>query len=182
MADGKRDYNFVFERKLMFLVGNIGSGKTTYINSLNGEYVTISRDKIRYMLGNGDYVFLDSLEPAVWEAENTLYANLLRTGVNIVIDEVNTNYLMRKRYLEEITFLPHEYEVTAAIFPILSKKVAVQRRMKNPHGLFTKQDWEFVFDKFAKRYSEPTIQEGFDKIVYLKDNGKGGFKAASVQL
>ena len=47
--------------KIIVLVGNIGSGKTTWIKKFlkktKGKYVVVSRDAIRYMMGGGKYIF-----------------------------------------------------------------------------------------------------------------------------
>jgi predicted kinase len=167
-------YNFKYENRLMFLVGNIGSGKTTYIKQLNGEYVVLSRDKIRYMLGNGEYVFHGDLEDAVWQAELKLFTGLLHTGINIVIDEVNTNPNMRARYLYAVNYdiLDFKYETTAVVFPRLPMDVCVERRVKSPHGNFTKADWEKVWTRFDTNYVKPSINEGFDKVVFLDKSNK----------
>ena len=175
----KRLYNFKHQRKVVFLVGNIGSGKTTYAQTLKDEYVTTSRDRIRYMLGGGEYVFLKEFESAVWNAEFSLFSELLATGVNILIDEVNTNHFMRSRYLYEIDDyignfdVPH-IERIAVVFPIIPKKEAVDRRMCDPHGKFSRKEWEEVWERFNTQYKEPTLKEGFNKIIQLKSEVKNG--------
>jgi len=169
------EYNYKFEQKLIFLVGNIGSGKTTYVENIKNGYVIISRDKIRYMLGGGNYIFDPKLEPAIWLAELELFVNLLKTGVNIIIDEVNCSPYMRSRYLNEALdiFSQFKYHITAVVFPKISKKEAVRRRLSSPHGNFDQKTWENVYDRFNKQYQEPSIIEGFNHIIWLKNqNGK----------
>jgi len=164
MKDNPYNYKFKFDNKVIFLVGNIGSGKSTYINGLKDHYIVCSRDKIRYMLGNGNYIFDKVLEPAVWQGELALYTNLTKIGVNIVIDEVNANPNMRQRYLE---VTPPSYEKTAIIMPYLTKEESVNRRMQNPHGISLRGEWENVWERFNGIYEPPTIEEGFDKIINL---------------
>jgi predicted kinase len=163
-----RYYNFRYDAEVIFLVGNIGSGKSTYISTLNGTHMVISRDKIRYMLGNGEYVFIKEHERAVWAAERALFQNLLKTGVNIVIDEVNTNVIMRHMYLEDISNSPNEYTAKAIVFPRIPKKEAVNRRMINPHGLFSRKIWGQVWSNFDNERIDPSFEEGFDEIIYIE--------------
>jgi hypothetical protein len=103
-----------------------------------------------------------------------LFRELVKTGVNIVIDEINTNVLMRARYItemESISWSDESYETTAVVFHKLTMKEAVSRRMNEPHGVFTKSDWEDVWTNFDKRSSIPTLEEGFDKIIILNKDG-----------
>jgi hypothetical protein len=100
---------------------------------------------------------------------------MINEGVNIAIDEINTNKNMRGRYIHQMlvnTWNTNKYEVTAVVFPRLSKKESVDRRMKDNHDKSIERiTWEEVWEHFNKNYAVPTIEEGFDKIIYLdKDN------------
>ncbi len=155
-----------FEDKMIVLVGNIGEGKTTYCKKLVKEgYIVIARDKFRYMLGNGDYVFDTRLEEAVYETEIDMFRRFMRTGVNIVIDEVGVSKDMRLRYTGIAkTF---GYKTCAIVLPKLSKKEAVDRRMQDPHGQPDRKLWEGVWDKFNKIFEEPTEAEMFDTVIHI---------------
>ena len=169
------NYNFKYDRKLILMVGNIGSGKTTYIKNLNQEYVTLSIDKMRYMMGNGDYIFSYQLEEPIWQAELKLFKELIKKGINIVIDEINTNKNMRNRYIYNMLALTWEcnkYEVTAVVMPKLSMKESVRRRLKQPHGDSTRKNWEMIWKKFDENYTAPTLEESFNKIIMLDENYK----------
>jgi len=172
------NYNYKFDRKLIFLIGNIGSGKTTYTTNIKKDYVVLSRDKIRYMLGGGDYVFNPLFEPALWKGISEIFTQLIKTEVNIIIDEVNVNYVMRTQYLNIIHNM-HEYigsyHITGVVFPKLSKKEAIKRRLSAPHGNIDQKQWERVYTRFNKLYEEPSLSEGFHKIIWLK-NCQGQFK------
>jgi predicted kinase len=158
-----------FEDKMIVLVGNIGSGKTTYCKKLVEEgYIVIARDKFRYMIGNGGYIFDTRLEEAVWESEMDMFRRFMRTGVNIVIDEVGVSKYMRLRYTGIAkTF---GYKTCAIVLPKLSKKEAVDRRMQDPHGQPDRKLWEGVWDKFNKIFEEPTKAEMFDEVVFLEQH------------
>ena len=50
------DEKFPREFKLIILIGNIGAGKSTCVKS-KPDYVTVCKDCLRYMWGNGKYVY-----------------------------------------------------------------------------------------------------------------------------
>lgn len=81
---------------ITILVGNIGSGKTTYIKQLisrkfKSAPVVISRDDLRYMIGAGTYRFDPMLENAVWKTEHKMVSNFMKLKTNIIIDEVGVS-------------------------------------------------------------------------------------------
>jgi len=160
-------YKFQFKKRLVLLVGNIGTGKSTLIKKqYQGRYAVVSRDHIRYNIGNGDYVFLTSIERAIYETSRTLLEELLHTGINIVIDETNCRPSIRAGYAR--LGKQYGYNVTAIVLPKISKEESLKRRMKSPHGVFNKVAWSKVWDLFDSIYTEPTKEEGFDRIIKSK--------------
>jgi len=157
--------NYKHDKQFIMMVGNIGSGKTTYIKQKSGEFIVVSRDKIRYMLGDDTYIFIKELEPAVARGSLYIFESLLETNINIILDETNICQRMRRPYINMAK--EQNYKITAAVLPKLPKEVCVQRRMSNPHGEYSKETWENVWEQFNKIYEEPTIQEGFDDILYI---------------
>ena len=149
------------------MVGNIGSGKSTYVKKLKDENIIISRDAIRYMFGDGKYVFDKRLEKAVVEANFTAFNHLIETGVNIVSDETNMNTWMREHYIKKAK--EAGYTIRAMILPRLSKEQCVNRRMQNSHGAFSADIWEGVWQGFDDMYEIPTTEEGFDEIIMLNN-------------
>ena len=164
-----RHYSFKYEKQMHIMVGNIGSGKSTYVKNMEEDFVTISRDKIRYMLGNGKYVFIPELETSVFDGELEILKGLLKTGINIIIDETNMSDESRARYIKLAK--KHKYEVTAVVFEKLSKSESVRRRTKDNHGLFSKKIWGEVWDRFNGKYVEPSEKEGIHNIIKI-DNRK----------
>jgi len=153
--------------QLIILVGNIGSGKSTLVQEyIKKGYIVISRDSLRYGIGGGQYKFDYDLEPVIWETELTMFKLFLLLGKNIIIDEVGISKLMRKRYLDivRLPFYPN-YSVICIEMPKLSRKEAIDRRMKDPHGQPDRQIWEDVWEKFNNQYETPTKEEGFNKII-----------------
>jgi predicted kinase len=149
--------------KMIVLVGNIGSGKTTYCKHLIKEgSLIVSRDALRYMIGNGKYIFDKRIEPAIFESERNILENLMLREFNVAVDETGINKRLRRPYIRLAK--NYEYEIEAHVMPILSKKVCVDRRMKQPHCINERDVWEAVWEKFNNIYEPPTRVEGFDKI------------------
>ena len=152
--------------EVVILTGNIGTGKSTLTKKYAKKgYIVIARDLLRYAIGNGKYIFNPKYEPALWRTEYQMLIAFLDTGANIIIDEVGISKSMRFRYL---AIIYPEYKITCIEMPRLSKKVAVNRRMKNPHQQADRKLWESIWDKFDKLYEKPTKEECFDKIIRRK--------------
>jgi predicted kinase len=155
------------KKELIVLVGNIGTGKSTYSAKYQKQgYVIVSRDQIRYGMGNGIYVYNKLYEPTVWKIEDYMLRKWLELGVNIVVDEVGVTIQMREKYIEYGKM--SDYKVIAIEMPRFSMKKAVARRMRNPHGQYNKQLWENVWTKFDSCYISPKKSEGFDKVIRLE--------------
>lgn len=153
--------------KLIILVGNCGSGKSTYAKKLSKEgYNIVSRDSLRYMVNAGNYVFDREKEPIVHEMTIRCLYTLLSYMVDIVIDETNMTRKCRKKYIEMAQ--QFEYEIEAHVMPKISKEESVQRRLNSPHGNYGKEKWEEVWEIFDNRYVEPKEEEGFNKIVFVE--------------
>jgi len=156
----------MLNKVVIILVGNIGSGKSTLTSTLvEGDYVAIARDRLRYAIGGGEYIFNPKYEYSLHKTNMFLFAQFLKLGVNLVIDEVNANRAMRKEYIKQA----HEagYTVMAVELPRYSRELCVSRRMQQPHGKGNAEMWCMVWDSFDSRYKAPTKQEGFDHIISL---------------
>lgn len=161
-------YNFKYDKKCYVLVGNIGCGKSTYVkNNLQGENVIVSRDCIRYMFGNGKYVFDKNLEPVVHATNIFIIKGLMMEGVNIAIDETNVNDILRGKYISLAK--EYGYKIIAIVLPRLPRDLAVERRMNDPHGQPYPEIWRSVWERFDEMYIEPTLEEGFDEIVLINN-------------
>lgn len=156
--------------KIILLVGNIGTGKTTLAKKYAKQgYIVVARDSLRYMIGAGKYIFNLDLESAIWQTELDMVENFMALKQNLIIDEVGINESMRYKYIE--LAIKYFYTITSIELPRLSKKVAVDRRMKNPHQQHDRKLWEGIWEKFDKLYEEPTTKEGIHKIIRLKTKG-----------
>lgn len=155
--------------EILILVGNIGTGKSTFARKcVKKGYVIIARDSLRYAIGAGKYIFDTTLEPAIFQTELEMLYNFLQLGVNIVVDEVGLTIPLRERYLKMIRGVFPHYKIIAVEFPKYSMKVAVSRRMKDPHGQPNRKLWEEIWSRFNEGYQIPTKEEGFDKIIKIK--------------
>lgn len=155
--------------ELILLVGNIGSGKTTFAKNCikNGaDYIVVSRDALRYMIGAGKYRFELDFEHFIWEAEEQIFKTFLSSGKDILVDEIGISKIMRKRYIDLAK--KNCYTVTVIELPKISMKKSVNNRMKNPHGQPDRKLWESVWKKFEMMYEVPGKDEGIDKIIKLK--------------
>jgi predicted kinase len=159
--------------ELVLLIGNIGSGKSTFCKKLISKgfsHVIISRDSLRYMIGAGKYRFEPKIEKAIWDSELNIIDNFMFLGQNILVDEVGITKSMRARY----SFLARKwnYSITVIEMPRYSMKKSVNRRLKDPHGQPDRKLWESVWKKFDAMYEKPTKSEGFAKIIKLNDKQK----------
>jgi len=153
---------------LIMLVGNIGSGKSTLVKELVKQgYIVISLDAIRYMLGGNTYLFDVDLEPEVFKIAKYALKLISDFGYSIVIDETNMSLYIRNWHFSVIK--GKGYTTTAIVMPQLSKKESVKRRMQSNHGNNDAQVWGDVWDRFNRAYVEPSEDEGFSKIIHLKE-------------
>ena len=156
--------------KLIILVGNIGSSKSTYAKELTkkGFYV-ISRDSLRYMIGGGTYLFDSKTEPMIMAMTLSCLEIALGYGLNIVLDETNMTRKIRRQYINIAKYNDYDYEIEAHIMPKISKREAVDRRVNDGgHGTPDRSKWEEVWELFDSKYEEPKTDEGFSKIVRVK--------------
>ena len=150
---------------LVMMVGNIGSGKSTLVKHLAKKgYIVLSLDALRYMVGGGEYLFDEDLEPSIFRIENYALRELTDAEYDIAIDETNVSTTVRKRHFD--CFKDKGYTAIAVVMPRLSKETAVKRRMQSAHGYFGPEVWGKVWEKFEDKYTEPSKEEGFEKIIH----------------
>ena len=155
-------------KTLTILIGNIGSGKTTWISkNRKSNDLVISRDALRYMFGGGKYLFDPvNSEPQVASITEEMVEILCCDGKNIILDETNMNRKMREKYIYLAKIC--DYKIIAVVLPKYSKIISVNRRMKNPHGQYDRKIWDSVWQRFDDMYEAPTKKEGFVVIRKLK--------------
>ena len=149
--------------KIIFLVGNIGSGKSTIAKKLAKEgFVIVSRDALRHMFGAGEFLFTNKTERVICKSRNKIIRELMKLNLDIVIDETNMTKNIRNSVLCEVT---KNYKTIAYIMPKISKKESIRRRMLDSNGNTSKSKYEKVWTMFNSMYEDPTFEE-FDEIIY----------------
>ena len=87
-------------QKVYMLIGLPGAGKNTFVDSIEGDYVSVSRDDIRYELGfcgKDEKVVLSSDKENEVSAEfDRRVVEALKSGKDIVINNIN----LKKQYRE----------------------------------------------------------------------------------
>jgi predicted kinase len=154
-------------KQLIIMVGNIGTGKSTYAKKYQKQdYIIISRDQLRYAIGNGQYVYNKTYEPIIWKSELYFFKRFVDAGANIVIDGANITKLIRRRYISYAK--KEDYNITIIEMPRLIIDEAVKNRMKDPHGQPDERLWSKIWNKFESLYETPTIGEGVNKVIQLE--------------
>ena len=153
---------------LTILVGNIGSGKTTWIReNRKPEELVVSRDDLRYMFGGGEYLFDPHGTESVIKSLGIQITKLLCIeGRDIIVDETNVSRGLRENYIKIAK--GYGYKVIVVELPRYSKRKSVNRRMRDPHGQFSRAVWNGVWEMFDNMYEIPRKSEGIDKITKVK--------------
>lgn len=107
---------------------------------------------------------------------NSRVEQAVNSGNDIVVDMTNMNKGSRKRALKYLGDKSDEYEKIAVVFKFqgsedIIKKVANIRAQQYKDMGKSKTIGDNVFDMMFKSYEEPTMEEGFDDIIYV-DNIK----------
>lgn len=151
----------------IIVTGNIGCGKTTLSHKyVKKGYMVVSRDQLRYGLGNGKYIFTSKTENVIWKVELFLFEELLKSGLNLFVDETGINRKMRKRYIKIVQHY-RNYKIISIELPRLSQTEAVANRLKLNHGSTKKEVWNSVWRNFDYLYEAPKKQEGFHQLIKL---------------
>lgn len=172
--------------KLIIMVGNIASGKTSWIknylkckeaeiDSMHDKYVVLSKDDLRKMFGAGEYLWEEQIiEPIVHECLISILHHSMQRNVNIIIDETNMDRETRRDYMcltkHRNTYLGYDYETIAVVMPKISMDHAIERRcgLNESAWGFSKEVWKKVYIRKQGKFQIPTEEEGFDEILEIK--------------
>jgi predicted kinase len=151
---------------VIFLVGVPLVGKSTFIRENFEGINVISRDEILMeVAGTRDYT--EAWKNADQKSVDSLLSERLRDSnkgnVNTIIDMTN---LTRKSRVGKLNVFSKDFLKVAVIFKNLSDD-EFDRRNENRRINENKFIPKFVIKNMTSSYVEPTLTEGFDKIVIL---------------
>jgi tRNA uridine 5-carbamoylmethylation protein Kti12 len=157
-------------RKLFILVGNVASGKTSWIKKYlkfiekENTPVVLSKDAIRTMMGAGEYLWDKSLEGVVHDCFIEMLRLFMFQKIDIICDETN----MRKSTRFKLLSLAHTlgYNSFAVLMPHITMDETIRRRCQGEESAwgFSKEIWQEVYKRKDEAFVEPTIDEGFKEI------------------
>jgi predicted kinase len=149
-----KSLNEEVERKLYIMIGLPGSGKSTFIKTLNNPTIC-SAD--HYFEKSGEYKFdINKLGSAHQECKNKCLDSMLMSKPLIVIDNTNLNDKERKPY--EDMAEKYGYEIVYILFEPNKKNIETLAK-RNLHGV-TAAKLEVMLD----RYRPPSGEKG--KIIF----------------
>jgi predicted kinase len=156
------------------LIGLPGTGKSTwlsneYIDIPFIDYVPLSTDAeieklcaesgITY--NQGFNLFIDQAQKIV----NRKMSDAIKNRDDIVLDQTN---ITRKSRARKMAQLPREYKKYALFFPI-PNDAEWKKRLSSRPGKCIPQS---VLDTMLMNLEMPSIDEGFDEVIMIKDNTK----------
>ena len=150
----------------MMLIGPTLSGKSTYIRNNYPNTEVISRDEIvMEVFGSRDYNLafkeVDQKEVDRVLATRLKDANDLKTSV--IIDMTNITV---KRRMATLRNFDKDFSRIAVVFPILSEEEYSKRNIDR-NAKENKWIPPFVIKSMIDSYQEPTLEEGYNRIIIL---------------
>ena len=150
----------------MMLIGPTLSGKSTYIRNNYPNVEVISRDEIvMEVFGSRDYNLafkeVDQKEVDRVLATRIKEANDLKTSV--IIDMTNMTV---KRRMATLRNFDKDFSRVAVVFPILSDEEYTKRNIDR-NAKENKWIPPFVIKSMIESYQEPTLEEGYDRVIIL---------------
>jgi predicted kinase len=151
---------------VMMLIGPTLSGKSTYIRNNYPNVQVISRDEIvMEVFGSRDYNLafkeVDQKEVDRVLATRLKDANDLKTSV--IIDMTNITV---KRRMATLRNFDKDFSRIAVVFPILSEEEYSKRNIDR-NAKENKWIPPFVIKSMIDSYQEPTLEEGYNRIIIL---------------
>ena len=151
---------------VMMLIGPTLSGKSTYIRNNYPKTEVTSRDEIvMEVFGSRDYNLafkeVDQKEVDRVLATRFKSANDLKTSV--IIDMTNMTV---KRRMATLRNFDKDFSRLAVVFPILSDEEYTKRNIER-NAKENKWIPPFVIKSMIDSYQEPTLDEGYDRIIIL---------------
>jgi predicted kinase len=151
---------------VIMLIGPTLSGKSTYIRNNYPNVEVISRDEIvMEVFGSRDYN-LAFKEVDQKEVDRVLASRLKEANdskKSVIIDMTNMTV---KRRMATLRNFDKDFSRIAVVFPILSDEEYTKRNIDR-NAKENKWIPPFVIKSMIDSYQEPSIQEGYDRIITL---------------
>lgn len=149
-------------KNIYILCGVQGSGKSTYAknNKDNLKARIVSTDQIRK-----DYPLK---EIDVFPKAFSLIKEYLSEGYNVIFDATNINKEKRKENLEGIFSYVNRNEVKLICICLNTNKDLCKERVNLRNNLANELYLPLnVIDNYFSMFEKPTLEEGFDEIIFL---------------
>jgi len=152
---------------LYVLCGNIGTGKSSYALTLKKEIggVVFCNDKMIDLL-EGEYAYDLEKKNLYNDVKRIIIKKAILRGYDCIIDRTNITKEKRKEYIDIGNFLSCDQIVCVDFGK--GEQHHLYRRLVESKGVGVKT-WLEVFNKFEKQYEEPTEDEGFTRVVYVRN-------------
>jgi len=145
-----KEYNFIpNEKELIIMVGYPASGKSHTSKLIqNNAYVVINRDTLK------------TQDKCITKCDEAMKNNL-----SIVIDNTNPDKESRSKYIELAK--KYNYKTRALI---MTTSLELSKHNNGYRSYITETPFipNIVYNIYSKKYQEPTINEGFDKIEKIE--------------
>lgn len=150
------------------LIGVPGSGKSTWAKakaqSTPDTYI-VCRDDLRQMV-HGRYLFLNSVEPLIFEMSRELIRQVLQFGHDLIVDETHMTKTLRLALISMIK--QYSVMVPEIAYVVFNQRPnCLERRMTDARGT-PEETWREVIAKMAAAYEAPTPDEGYSKLVVVE--------------
>ncbi len=159
------------KKKLYVLIAPQCSGKSTWvkenISHINDLYVVSTDDIITSMFP--DLTYDEAFDKTKDKEVDKLVRKIMRDGFinaidnnnNIVIDRTNMTIKNRTYFLNGVG---KKYEKIAVVFKWDKETFLKRTEIRGKEGKTISLE---LWESFCSKYEEPTLEEGFDKIIKL---------------
>jgi len=147
----------------------VSSGKSTYSANAAKQYgyIICNDDSILNALHANQYTLYNKdLKILYKSVENQILASCLMLKLPVILDDAkNVSAKRRSRFVSWC----HSFDVLieAIVFPNQSPEVHAKRRFEHDSRGFTYERWLEIAQYHQSVYSEPTLEEGFDKVYNI---------------
>lgn len=147
---------------LYVMVGLPGSGKSTIAQKVKNtlrDTIIVSRDNVRFsMINKEDQYF--AKEKEVFKTYINKINQYLSEGYNVIADATHLNAASRNKLLKNV----HGYNELIAIVANTPIENCLERNSKRSGR---KKVPDETIKSMANNFHEPTLEEGFDKIICI---------------